>query len=287
MTKKKVSQKIEFLHVGNLVGKGSSDGQCGGAVAMAFDSQGDWYQLEGSDPNWRLQKFGPDMGFRGSYKPKKREEVIQGGAGLACDPSGRLFVLQQNGRILVFGPNFKLSSRLESHLADCIDLDTDSKGDLYVLDRAEQQVNVLDPAGKPLFKFGKPGTTKNALASPMRLRLDGEDNVYVLESVNSQLRVRVFDKTGIYQRDFIVELSSTPYSSLGIDNAGHLFVNDSAGDTGVRVYSLKGDYLGSSKSSTDNQMYPNQGFLTASRWSGDVVINYASAVAKFQYKPKP
>ena len=181
ISKKKVAQKIEFVHVGALVPKGQSDGQCWGGRSMAIAPSGAWYYLDGENQQWRLQKFNADMSFGGKYKPTRKDDMLVDPYALACDSKGNLYVLQTNGLIRVLDSALKPQRTIATKVANACSLDLNTKDEIYVLGSAEQLVNAYANDGHFLFSFGKPGSGKNALASPIRIAVDAKDNVYVLE----------------------------------------------------------------------------------------------------------
>lgn len=285
MSKKKMGLNLQLAHIGSLVPKGQSDGQCWGPRGMATDAKGDWYYLDGENPQWRIQKFSSDMGFLARYKPSDRKEIVQDAFALATGPEG-LYVLQSTGSLKILSPGLKFVRAIDTALANAVSLDIDSKGKIYVLDSLQQKVTVFSAQGATLSSFGKPGSGKNALANPIRIAIDQKDTLYICETLGAQMRIKTFNTEGVMDKSFVVDLMPTPYSSFGVDNAGHLYFSDLAQDKGVRVYSTSGDYLGAAKSSTDNEMFPNQGYLSVNKWNGDVIIGYAAAVGKFKYVPK-
>jgi hypothetical protein len=285
MSKKKMGLNLQLTHVGALVPKGQSDGQAWGPRGIVSDRKGDWYYLDGADPQWRIQKFAADMRFVTRYKPSKREGIIQNAVALACGPEG-LYVLQSIGGIKVLSPDLSYLRTIATGMEGAVSLDIDTKGNIFVLDGVQQKVFVLNPKGTVLRSFGKPGSGKNALANPVCLAVDAKDNLFVAEAMGEKMRVKSFSPEGVLGNSFIVDLMPTPYSSFGVDQSGRLYFSDLAQEKGVRIYSTQGDYLGAAKSSTDNEMFPNQGYLAVNKWDGSVIIGYASAVGKFIYSPK-
>jgi DNA-binding beta-propeller fold protein YncE len=66
---------------------------------------------------------------------------------------------------------------------------------LYVADIAHHQIHVLDKStGRPLFKFGKPGSGEGELFHPTNIALGPDGDIYVVETSN--FRVQRFTPEG-------------------------------------------------------------------------------------------
>src|SRR4051794_39668832 len=68
--------------------------------------------------------------------------------------------------------------------------------DIIVADTFHHQIQVFDPQGKFLFKFGTQGANGGQLISPTSVCTDTEDNILVLDA---NKRVQVFDQNGNFK----------------------------------------------------------------------------------------
>jgi len=71
-----------------------------------------------------------------------------------------------------------------------------SKGEIVVVDRGNNRVQIYSKDGKILRKFGSAGKGKGQFSDPYGLDLDGNDNIYVADFSNN--RVQIFSPTGIH-----------------------------------------------------------------------------------------
>lgn len=117
---------------------------------------------------------------------------------------------------------------------------------LYVVDIEHHEVKVLDKrSGKPLFKFGKPGSAEEgALFQPTNLALDPSGDIYVVETGN--FRVSRFTQDGKFVRRF-GESGQAPGSfarpkGIAVDRAGRVYVGDAAFQN-VQIFDDRGRVL--------------------------------------------
>ncbi len=70
----------------------------------------------------------------------------------------------------------------------------DSKGNIYVVDTMNGRVQVFDPEGRFLRKWGKLGDGPGMFARPKGIAIDSEDHVYVVDSAFNN--VQIFNQEG-------------------------------------------------------------------------------------------
>lgn len=111
-------------------------------------------------------------------------------------------------------------------------VDTAIAGDrLYVVDIDHHEVTVLDKrSGKPLFKFGKPGSEAGTLYHPTNLAIGPEGDVYVAETGN--FRVSRFTRDGKFVRSYgeagQMHGQFARPKGIAVDRTGRIYVGDSA-----------------------------------------------------------
>jgi len=107
----------------------------------------------------------------------------------------------------------------------------DSEGNLYVVDRENQRIQVFDLAGNAVRQWGDLGNNMGQFFSPFGIAIDNTDNVYVTDTGNH--RVLKFNKMGTHIDEigggFGSELRQF-YSPEGVlvDSRGYIYVADSA-----------------------------------------------------------
>lgn len=287
MAKQKASQVLEFVRVGALIQKGAAEGQCGGARAMAPAKDGGIYHLDGEAPNWRLQQFKRDGSFVGRYKPKDADGILNRPHFMSTGDDGRLYIIDRDGRVLILSPAMQQLKVLKIPAPDAAGLAVNSADEIFVLNTPQQRVDVFGQQGQLLRSIGDGSDPKGALTAPLAIFIDRtNEELFVYEAPGGKTRVKVFNAAGAFQRTFFVNVKVTPYSTFGVDAEGRIYFSQLDSGTGVVVYDRKGKYLGSAKSSTDNQMFPDQGYLTVNPWNSEIVMNYAPAVGFFRYQPE-
>ena len=65
----------------------------------------------------------------------------------------------------------------------------DDKGNVYVTDDFNHRIQVFDPQGQFLRKWGERGSGDGHFRSPEDLALDIEGNVYVADTLNNRIQV--------------------------------------------------------------------------------------------------
>jgi sugar lactone lactonase YvrE len=116
---------------------------------------------------------------------------------------------------------------------------------LYVVDIQHHQVHVLDKrSGKPLFKFGQPGSKEGDLYHPTNIAVGPDGDIFVTETSN--FRVQRFTAEGKFVRVY-GQVGDRPGSfarpkGIAIDRAGRIYVGDAAFQN-VQVFENDGRLL--------------------------------------------
>ncbi len=112
------------------------------------------------------------------------------------------------------------------------DIDVDSKGNLYIADFRNYCVQVLDPNGKPIRKFGTKGARQGQFNDLCGIAVADDGKIFVADTWNH--RIQVFDNNGTF-------LSMLPGSfvaprGVDIDSQGDIYVADS-GNNQIKIFS--------------------------------------------------
>jgi DNA-binding beta-propeller fold protein YncE len=272
----KAAMKYDFVRAGAIISQGLSDGQATGPTALAFDPQGNIFFLDGQERSeMRLQKFDRHEGFLGKYKPVRAEQVLGRAVAMDVDAEGGLYVLKAEGSILEMDNNLKFKDVVQVKVGDPDALAVGPDGKLYVASHSANKVQVFSADGGVMTEFGGAGTHSGDLASPVGLCFDGAGNLAVLEDLPDTPRVKVFDKNLKLQKSFrLLGLHLTPSTRIAADNQGRLFLNDPAGDSGIRVYNLdNGKQTGQVLGTAQGDLFVSPGAVGADRFTGTVYVH--------------
>ena len=159
-------------------------------------------------------------------------------SGIAIGKKGEIYVVDQmNHRIQVLDSDLKYIShfsKASSNLgAGCLSqpqgIAVNNEGNVYVADLRNSSIQVFDHEGTFLFNFGEFGPPNKLVPgnvrSPMAVTIDGQDNVYVGNTVGT---VPIFDKNGTFLNEFGIcsgrmgQFRSV--TGLHIDRNGYLYV---------------------------------------------------------------
>jgi hypothetical protein len=105
----------------------------------------------------------------------------------------------------------------------------DSSGNVYVADGGNNRVQKFNPIGTFLTKWGNVGTGDGELTDPDDVAVDGDGNIWVLDST----RVQKFSNTGT----FIASYNGTDQGGASFSGSSHLAI-DSIGNVYVAKYQL-------------------------------------------------
>ncbi len=114
---------------------------------------------------------------------------------------------------------------------------------VYVTDTNNQQVQVFDSSGTPVFKFGKKGNGEGEFQFPYGITGDKDGNVYVADLYNA--KISIFTPKGKFLKYFADENKKTDFlkspAGLRIYNE-KLYITDVQNNK-VMIFSLKGEKL--------------------------------------------
>jgi hypothetical protein len=84
-----------------------------------------------------------------------------------------------------------------------VDVDSDSKGNIYVLEYRDCLVNKYDSQGQFMMKFGRKGQGPGEFSNPYSMIITTQDEIYVGDYM--QRKIAAFDSGGAYQKTMEVE----------------------------------------------------------------------------------
>jgi len=161
--------------------------------------------------------------------------------GVACNEKSLLVVADSgNGRLLQFSFQDKtLKNGKEirvSQLLFPMEVQLNSKGQIFSLDGKQRRIVYLSPAGEYLGYLAIEGLQSPSTFVPKSFKIDSKDNIYVLDVFGS--RVLLLGPDGKYQKQIELPGDSGFFSDLAIDPRGTILLIDS---TRARVYSSPKD----------------------------------------------
>jgi len=174
--------------------------------------------------NGRVQVFDS----MGEFVDQWGQEVLGEPFDLALDREGRVYVLDP-GRdsLFVFSPEGELLSAWGTGwgLFDPRGLDVHKDGYVYIANTGGNTVLKVSPHGELIARFGSPGSGEGQLNQPTDVAVDGDGNMYVVDTEND--RVQVWDPDGHYVRQWPITRANTfdsPHIVWGM--SGVLFLTD-------------------------------------------------------------
>jgi sugar lactone lactonase YvrE len=164
--------------------EGTGDGEFQVTTSVAVDRQGNVY-VSDWDLN-RVQKFdnqGKFLAKFGSYGQAPGQ--LRHPEGVTSDDRGNIYVADaNNARVQKFNSSGQFLMQFGSYGAGNgqfkypAGIGVDSGGNIYVTDVVGESVQKFDPTGKFLFKVSN--NPEHPLATPYKMAIDGQDNVYIL-----------------------------------------------------------------------------------------------------------
>ena len=165
-------------------------------VGIAIDSRDLLYL---SDPkHGRLLVFNSEGRFQYEIVPemseKDREEVVFGNLMIDKDDNvylpvstlGTVFVFDSAGRLAM---NFGIKGGGPGKLAFPVDVATDNRGHLLVLDKQRHCISVYSNEGKYLTEFGGMGASPGWFFYPSGLEIDRYNRIYVSQRFGDKVQV--------------------------------------------------------------------------------------------------
>ena len=183
---------------------------------------------------------------------------------IAVDNNDRIYIGNKDkGNVEVYDSSYNLLYKLgtdskhpkgDNVFKHPNDIAISTSGDVYVVDKGADVVQVYDPAGTNIATIGSSGNGDGQFHKPVSIAIDeleGEIIVLDRQKVNGQslegARVQFFDMNGTYKRSFsrygnMIGDMARP-QRLTVDSASRLYVTDSMQNV-VLVYDNVGTYLG-------------------------------------------
>jgi len=131
---------------------------------------------------------------------------------------------------LAFSGPIKLSLDLEIKEPENIifyglgDIATDSKNNIYVLDKKEKFVYLFNEEGKFLKKIGRSGQGPGEFVEPCSIYIDAKDIIYILDERNR--RVEIFDSNASYIKSIkIINFPSGSGHHIIVDKSGNFYIS--------------------------------------------------------------
>lgn len=151
-----------------------------------------------------------------------------------------------------------------------------SRGDLYFLDSRQQSIEIVSSSGEKLGELKPSGMPSKAKLVPRSFRIDGNDNIYILDIFSE--RVLVLDPEGRYSRHVEFPEKYGFFSDLIADAEGTILLLDSAD---VSLYSASQEAEGFSRLGQSLAEYLNfpTGLATDDRGILYLVDQHGSGVA--------
>ncbi len=130
----------------------------------------------------------------------------------------------------LFSEQIKLSLDLEIKEPENIifyglgDIATDSKNNIYILDRQEKSVYLFNEEGKFLKKIGRSGQGPGEFERPCSIYIDAKDIIYILDERNR--RVEIFDSDASYIKSTkIINFPTGSGHHIIVDKSGNFYIS--------------------------------------------------------------
>jgi len=174
---------------------------------------------------------------------------------LALGRDGEVYVVDPGrDRLFIFSSEGELRSEWGAGwgLFDPRGLDVDQEGYVYIANTGGSVVLKVSPQGELVARYGSFGSGDGELNQPTDVAVDGEGNLYVVDSENH--RIQVLDRDGRYLRQWSISQANTvdsPHIEWGMSGllfltdpeAGLVYVFDQYG-RGVTLWGEKGSLDG-------------------------------------------
>ncbi|MHB1024588.1 MAG: NHL repeat-containing protein [Desulfobacteria bacterium] len=148
--------------------------------------------------------------------------------GVACRGNALVVADTGNGRLLrytIAGDSWTPGGEIVlPQLPSPIRVDVNSKGEIFVLDGASRKIARIAPSGDFL-GYVAPSAEVQGAVVPRSLRLDGQDNLYLLDVFSA--RLLVLDPSGKLQREIPFPKGYGFLSDLAVDAVGNVYLLDS------------------------------------------------------------
>ncbi|MDE1769191.1 MAG: Ig-like domain repeat protein [Thaumarchaeota archaeon] len=175
------SNIAKYDSTGNFVSKfgtwGMKDGQLNSTGYMTIDNSGNIYVADGNE---RVEKFSSDGTFLAKWGSYCSVNDYHTSAIYCHDPDGP-------------GP----LNIGDGQFANLEGIALDKFGNVFVTDMGNSRVQVFDPSGNFLYKFGSFGTDGGQFANPNGIALDNSGNLYVVDQNNARVQIFHIDYNSV------------------------------------------------------------------------------------------
>jgi len=104
------------------------------------------------------------------------------------------------------------------------DIATDSKNNIYILDRKEKFMYLFNEEGRFLKKIGRPGQGPGEFGKPCSIYIDSKDIIYILDESNR--RVEIFDSEANYIKSIkFLDFPAGSASNIIVDKGGNFYIS--------------------------------------------------------------
>ena len=104
------------------------------------------------------------------------------------------------------------------------DIATDSKNNIYILDRKEKFMYLFNEKGKFLKKIGRPGQGPGEFERPCSIYIDSKDTIYILDERHR--RVEIFDSNASYVKSIkVINFPPGSGPNIIVDKSGNFYIS--------------------------------------------------------------
>ena len=221
----------EFTSDGEFVADwsvyGGGDGKFLSIQDMATDAKGHLYVAD----VLRIEKLNSKGEFLDGWNVEGVDGLVRCGA-IAINNEGEFYVSDAyyGSRIYKFSPNGEFitawgSEGTEDGMFDQISsIAVDTAGNVYVLDKYNDCVQIFDSNGVFLTRFGNFGSSPGFLNFPTGIAVSEDGKIYISDGRNK--RIQVFSQSSVIRKDkAIIVAGSGPYATNTLWDATQMCAN--------------------------------------------------------------
>ena len=148
--------------------------------------------------------------------------------GVTCDDDSIVVADTGNARIVRYsyqGPAVTAKQEVGLPRTHPSTIQQNSKGDVYFLDARDRRIALLPAGGDKRVFLDPKGAPTRAEIVPKSFRIDGNDNIYLLDIFSN--RLLVLDSEGQYSSHIRLPEKHGFFSDLAVDRQGNVYVLDS------------------------------------------------------------